>query len=54
MSENIENSPSKKRINKIIEKEIPSKIIDAGKHKGKVKWGEDPLKWQKKIRDEWR
>jgi hypothetical protein len=29
------------------------KRFDASKHLGKVKWDEEPLKYQKRIRDEW-
>jgi hypothetical protein len=31
----------------------PVKRLNAKKHLGKVKWNEDPLEYQKRIRDEW-
>jgi hypothetical protein len=31
----------------------PVKRFNANKHLGKVKWNEDPLEYQKRIRDEW-
>ncbi len=30
-----------------------SKKLNARQHVGKVKWGEDALEYQKKIRSEW-
>lgn len=30
-----------------------SKLFDAKKFAGKIKWGEDALKFQKRMRDEW-
>jgi hypothetical protein len=29
------------------------KVLVASKHLGKVKWNEDPLEYQKRLRDEW-
>lgn len=29
------------------------KRFDAQKHLGKVNWGEDPLEYQKRVRNEW-
>ena len=31
----------------------PGKIFDAKKHLNKVKWEEDPLEYQKRMRNEW-
>ena len=29
------------------------KQFDAKKHLGKINWGEDPLAYQKRVRNEW-
>jgi len=29
------------------------KVLDAYKYLGKIQWPEDPLKFQKRLRDEW-
>lgn len=31
----------------------PGKIFDAKKHFNKVKWTEEPLEYQKRVRNEW-
>ncbi len=40
-------------LNNALDKIKPVKQFDAKKHLGKVKWDEDPLDYQKRIRDEW-
>lgn len=43
----------KKRLDEILKKLKQTKKLDAKRYLGKVKWGEDALGYQKKIRDEW-
>lgn len=31
----------------------PKKVFDADKYLGKVKWDQDPLAYQKNVRNEW-
>jgi len=40
-------------LNKKITKLKPQKLFDANLFVGKVKWGEDALEYQKKLRNEW-
>ncbi len=40
-------------IDKEMEKLLPVKKLDANKYFGKLKWGENPLEYQKKLRNEW-
>jgi hypothetical protein len=49
----IERKYDKKKINKLIEELKPVKVFDASKFAGKIKWDEDPLEYQKRIRNEW-
>jgi hypothetical protein len=37
----------------ILKKVKPVKKLDAKKYLGKVKWDEDPLEYQKRLRNEW-
>ena len=44
---------SAKTLTDALNKVKPVKCFDANKHLGKVKWDEDPLKFQKRLRNEW-
>lgn len=54
MSTETKKSQNKKKIDAALNSSKPSKVLNAKKYAGKVKWGEDPLRWQKKVRDEWK
>jgi hypothetical protein len=41
------------QVNELLLNRKPTKVIQAKKHLGKVKWGEDPLAYQKRKRNEW-
>ena len=43
----------KEKIDKKIKQLEKKKLFDASLHKNKVKWGEDALEYQQRIRDEW-
>ena len=43
----------KKRFDEALQKIKPSKVFKASRYLGKVKWKEDALEYQKRIRDEW-
>ena len=49
----VKKGMDKKRLDEILKKLKQTKKLDAKRHLGKVKWGEDALSYQKKIRDEW-
>lgn len=49
----ITKNMGKKKLNQELKKIKPTKVLDAKRHFGKVKWGEDALKWQKRVRSEW-
>jgi hypothetical protein len=53
MTTEIKKIRSVKTLKEALDKVKPVKRFDANKHLGKVKWGEDPLEYQKRIRDEW-
>ena len=38
---------------KLLSRLKPQKTFQAKRFLGKVKWGEDALQYQKKLRDEW-
>ena len=42
-----------KELDKILSGLKPRKQFSSRKFLGKIKWGEDALEYQKKIRDEW-
>jgi len=44
---------SAKTLTDALNKVKPVKCFDAKRHLGKVKWDEDPLEFQKRIRNEW-
>ena len=43
----------KKKLNKALKKLEPKKVFKSSRHLGKVKWDEDALEYQKRIRGEW-
>ncbi len=49
----IKQNTSKQEIDQILSKLKPRKVFRAKSFLGKLKWGEDALQYQKKIRDEW-
>ncbi|MEN9447773.1 MAG: hypothetical protein RJA25_1063 [Bacteroidota bacterium] len=42
-----------KKVNQQLKELKPVKVFDASKFAGKIKWNEDPLTYQKRIRNEW-
>ena len=44
---------SVKTLTDALNKVKPVKRFDANKYLGKVKWDEDPIEFQKRIRNEW-
>ena len=53
MAIEIKKIGSAKSLAVALNKVKPVKRFNANKHLGKVKWNEDPLEYQKRIRDEW-
>jgi hypothetical protein len=53
MTSNVKKISSPKNLAEALKRVKPLKVLDAKKHLGKVKWQEDPLEYQKRIRDEW-
>ncbi|GHV09926.1 hypothetical protein FACS1894162_1760 [Bacteroidia bacterium] len=49
----IEKKYNQQKINKLMGEFKPVKIFDASKFAGKIEWGEEPLEYQKRIRNEW-
>jgi hypothetical protein len=49
----VEKKYDRKKINQLIEKFKPVKSFDAKKFAGTINWEEEPLKYQKRIRNEW-
>jgi len=49
----VKKGMNKKQINDELKKIEKSKRFISKRHLGKVKWNEDPLIFQKKLRDEW-
>jgi hypothetical protein len=43
----------KKALDEALKKIKHTKKLDAKRYLGKVKWGEDALEYQKRLRDEW-
>jgi hypothetical protein len=43
----------KKNLDNALKKIKPAKAFKAFKHLGKVKWNEDALEYQKRLRNEW-
>ena len=44
---------SAKNLTEALNKVKPVKCFNAMRHLNKVKWGEDPLEYQKRLRNEW-
>lgn len=53
MTIKIKKIRSAKTLTDELNKVKPVKRFDAKKHLGKIDWGEDPLEYQKRIRNEW-
>lgn len=53
MTTQVKKIQSAKKLSHALSRIKPIKRFDASKHLGKVKWDEDPLKYQKRLRDEW-
>jgi len=49
----IKKGMGKKKLDEVLQKIKHTKKLDAKRHLGKVKWNEDALAFQKKLRDEW-
>lgn len=49
----LKHNHDKKKLDEALKKLKPSKAFKASHFKGKVKWDEDPLAYQKRIRSEW-
>jgi hypothetical protein len=49
----IEKEYSKQKINKLLNEMKPVKVFDPKPFAGKIEWGEDPVAYQKRVRDEW-
>jgi hypothetical protein len=53
MSIQLNKKATIKELDEALLKLKSGKLFIAKKHVGKVKWGEDALKFQRRIRDEW-
>ena len=53
MTPNIKKISSPKSLTAALKRVKPLKTLDAKRYLGKVKWHEEPLEYQKRIRDEW-
>ena len=49
----IEKKYDKQKIDKLLNEIKPVKIFDAKKFAGKIQWNEDPVTYQKRLRNEW-
>ena len=49
----IEKKYNKQRIDKLLSEIKPTKIFDAKRFAGKIQWNEDPVAYQKRMRNEW-
>jgi len=49
----VEKEFDKRKINKQIRDIKPSKMFISEKFAGKIKWNEEPLEYQKRLRNEW-
>lgn len=49
----IKKETTKKELHEKMKQIKSSKVFDAKRFAGKVKWGEDPEAFQKRLRDEW-
>ncbi len=53
MTITVKKGVGEKKLNEILRKLKSTKKLNAKRHLGKVKWGEDALEYQRKSRDEW-
>jgi len=53
MESNVKKIENPKKLSEALRKMKPSKTCHAKKHLGKVKWNEDAVGYQKRLRDEW-
>lgn len=49
----VKKGMARKELNEALKKFKRIKKLDSKRHLGKVKWGEDALAYQKRLRDEW-
>ncbi|MFZ4463869.1 MAG: hypothetical protein ACOYN5_08470 [Bacteroidales bacterium] len=49
----INKSAGKKKLNEALRKMKQSKVLKSADYSGKVQWNEDPVEYQKKLRNEW-
>ena len=49
----VERTHSKSQVDKMLRQITPQKLFDARRFAGQVAWEEDPLEYQKRIRNEW-
>ena len=49
----IEKKYDKQQIDRLLNEIKPVKIFDANKFVGKIQWDEDPVAYQKRVRNEW-
>ena len=49
----IKKDTDNKEIDKLLSSLKPRKQFSSAKFLGKIKWGEDALEYQKRIRNEW-
>ncbi|MDR3251243.1 MAG: hypothetical protein LBT42_06230 [Tannerella sp.] len=49
----IEKKYDRRKINRQIRDMKPAKVFDPTRFAGKIQWDEEPLVFQKRIRDEW-
>jgi len=53
MESNVKKIENPKKLSEALRKMKPSKTFHAKKHLEKVKWNEDAVVYQKRLRDEW-
>ncbi len=49
----VKKSDGKKKLNEVLRKMKSKKRLNAKRHLGKVKWGQDALEYQKELRNGW-
>jgi hypothetical protein len=49
----VEKKYDRKKVDELIEKFKPAKVFDAKKFAGTINWKEDPVEYQKRVRNEW-
>jgi hypothetical protein len=53
MTATVKKIRSAKTLSAALKEIKPVRYFDANRHKGKVKWNEDPLEYQNRLRNEW-